>query len=324
MNTSKVLVTGGAGFIGSHICDKLITMGHQVICYDNLITGFRSNISHLEKFENFTFIEGDIRDKQLLSKSMEGCTHINHQAALGSIPRSIDNPIMTNDVNVNGGLIVLYEAKKRSIKRFVFASSSSVYGDDINLPKIESRMGGQLSPYAITKYTFEQYAKVFKNLFNSETIGLRYFNVFGPRQSPIGPYAAVIPLFVKSVIDNKSPTIFGDGTQTRDFSYIENVVNANILALFTNAPSAYGECFNVACGNATSINKLFRMIKNEWALNTGNKINLDSTFKPNRKGDVKDSLADLNKIKTILGYEPKINTEEGIKRTVKWHFKDSQ
>ena len=322
MENAKVMVTGGAGFIGSHICDRLIKMGYQVICYDNLITGFRTNISHLEDYENFTFIEGDIRDKELLSNSMEGCTHINHQAALGSIPRSINDPIMTNDVNINGSLNVLFEAKNKLIKRVVFASSSSVYGDDNNLPKIESKTGNLLSPYALTKSTIEKYAQVFTNLFGLETIGLRYFNVFGPRQSPEGSYAAVIPLFVKALMDSGSPIIFGNGEQTRDFSYIDNVVNANILAMFTDAQDAYGECFNVACGESTSINELFELIKNEIELKIGNEIILECIYKPTRKGDVKDSLADLNKIKMMMSYEPEIKIKEGIKKTVDWHYKD--
>ena len=228
----RVLVTGGAGFIGSHICDKLIEIGHEVVCYDNLMTGYKENIEHLEGNINFSFIEGDIRDEGDLKKAMKGCTHVSHQAALGSVPRSIKNPILTNQINIQGSLNVLFAAKEHSIKRVVFASSSSVYGDNEDMPKNEERTGSVLSPYAVTKLAIEEYARVFSHVYDMETIGLRYFNVFGPRQSPEGAYAAVIPVFIDSIMDNVPPTINGDGEQTRDFSYIDNVVDANVLSLF--------------------------------------------------------------------------------------------
>ena len=315
-----VLVTGGAGFIGSHICDKIIEMGYEVKCLDNLLTSRIENIEHLMQNENFEFINGDIRDYDLVNKIMKSCTHVTHQAALGSVPRSIDDPFTTNEINVSGSLNVLISAKNNGIKRFVYASSSSVYGDDPNLPKIETKIGNPLSPYAVTKSTFEDYARTFSAVYGTETIGLRYFNIFGPRQSPEGAYAAVIPKFMESIKFNKSPTIFGDGGQTRDFTYVDNAVLANILALFRDDLSEFGMAFNVACEDSISINKLFECIKEETEYIIKQKILLDPIYEPERAGDVRNSLADLSLINNYIGYKPVISSKEGIKKTVKWYF----
>ena len=316
----RVLVTGGAGFIGSHICDKLIEIGHEVVCYDNLMTGYKENIEHLEGNINFSFIEGDIRDEADLKKAMKGCTHVSHQAALGSVPRSIKNPILTNQINIQGSLNVLVAAKEHSIKRVVFASSSSVYGDNEDMPKNEERTGSVLSPYAVTKLAIEEYARVFSHVYDMETIGLRYFNVFGPRQSPEGAYAAVIPVFIDSIMDNVPPTINGDGEQTRDFSYIDNVVDANILSLFQESEKSYGEVYNVACGETISINMLFKMIRETISNNTGRKLEIEAVHGPDRAGDIRDSLANLSKIKKDLGYIPKVFAKEGMIKTCEWHI----
>lgn len=317
---ARVLVTGGAGFIGSHICDKLIYLGHEVVCYDNLMTGFESNIEHLLKNEKFTFIEGDIRDCESLRMAINECTHVSHQAALGSVPRSIENPIRTNEINIQGSLNVLVEAKNKSIKRVVFASSSSVYGDNMDMPKVESNTGNVLSPYAVTKLTIEEYARVFAHVYQMETIGLRYFNVFGPRQSPQGAYAAVIPVFIDNILNDKISTINGDGGQTRDFSYIDNVVKANILSLFEDSEDAYGEVYNVACGETLSINDLYDMIQDKILEINGEKSRIEARNGPDRAGDIRDSLANLTKIKKDLGYEPEIFAEEGMLKTCEWHI----
>lgn len=314
------MVTGGAGFIGSHICDRLINMGHEVVCYDNLMTGFKANIEHLIDNGMFTFVIGDIRNIEKLEGAMKGCTHICHQAALGSVPRSIENPITTNEINIVGSLNVLFTAKKLNVKRFVFASSSSVYGDNLDMPKIEKNTGKVLSPYAITKQTVEEYSRVFSHVYNIETIGLRYFNVFGPRQSPDGAYAAVIPVFINNILSGLSPSIYGDGEQTRDFSYIENVVEANILTLFGNPKNGFGEVYNVACGETLSINKLFQMINQSIGKITNNQSDIRPKYKPNRAGDIRDSLANLSKIEQDFGYSPKIHAKEGIQMTCEWHI----
>jgi UDP-N-acetylglucosamine 4-epimerase len=320
----RVLVTGGAGFIGSHICDKLVDIGHEVVCFDNLMTGSKGNIAHLEGVAGFIFVEGDIRDVAKLGEAMEECTHVNHQAALGSVPRSIKNPTLTNEININGSLNVLLEAQRHSIKRVVFASSSSVYGDNADMPKREERTGKLLSPYAVTKSAFEDYAKVFHLIHGIETIGLRYFNVFGPRQSPKGAYAAVIPIFMQSILEGRSPTIFGDGEQTRDFTYIQNTVEANILALFEEAPKAYGGAFNIACARTVSINVLFELIHSSISSHAGLDSIVRPEYGPSRQGDIKDSLADLSKVSECLGYSPMVTVEQGISETVRWFVENSK
>jgi nucleoside-diphosphate-sugar epimerase len=318
---TKVFVTGGAGFIGSHICDRIQEMGHHVVCFDNLITGFMDNIEHLIGKEHFTFIKGDIRDRDAVRGGLEGCTHVCHQAALGSVPRSIEDPLRTNDINISGSLNVLVEAQRISIQRFVFASSSSVYGDNKEMPKVENKTGSVLSPYAVTKSAFEEYARVYHEIHGTRTIGLRYFNIFGPRQSPKGGYAAVIPLFMDSLSKGESPTIFGDGEQTRDFTYVQNAVDANILSLFGDVPSAFGRTFNVACGDTLSINRVY----SEIYQSVKEKMEIDSIepiHGPSRSGDIKDSLADLSEVGRCLGYSPKISFTEGIEETVGWFLRN--
>ncbi len=319
---SRVFVTGGAGFIGSHICDRVLKMGHEVVCFDSLVTGYKENIEHLIGKDGFTFIEGDIRDAVALDAAMSGCSHVCHQAALGSVPRSIENPIRTNEINIMGSLNVLFEAKKKSISRFVYASSSSVYGDNLDMPKIESVTGKVLSPYAVTKSAFEDYARVFSEIFGIETIGLRYFNVFGPRQCPEGAYAAVIPLFMKALDEGRGPTIFGDGEQTRDFTYVQNAVDANVLALFENVPESYGKSFNVACGDTLSINRVFSIIRDSIMKKKSSEIEIKPTFGPPRSGDIKDSLADLSEVERCIGYSPNVEFTEGINETVNWYLKN--
>ena len=315
---AKVLVTGGAGFIGSHLCDKLIKEGHDVICYDNLLTGEFKNIEHLIEEPGFEFVNGDIRNKELLGLKMQLCTHVTHQAALGSVPRSVKDPITTNEINILGSLNVLDEARINSIERFVFASSSSVYGDNLDMPKTESNTGNVLSPYAVTKSTIEDYARVFNQTYGLKTIGLRYFNVFGPRQSPNGAYAAVIPVFMQSLKNNNAPTIFGDGEQTRDFSYVSNIVNANMISLFGDVPNAYGNAYNVACGETISINNLFYLIKDKLSEALEKEISINPKYEEARAGDIKDSLADLTNIKRDLNYNPEIYVQDGMRETLKW------
>ena len=314
---ARVFITGGAGFIGSHICDRVLELGHDVVCFDNLVTGFRENVEHLSENEKFLFVKGDIRDTESLRNSLQGCTHVCHQAALGSVPRSIEDPLRTNDFNLVGSLNLLNEAQRASIKRVVFASSSSVYGDNMDMPKVESNTGKVLSPYAVTKSAFEDYARVFSNIHGMETIGLRYFNVFGPRQSPDGAYAAVIPLFMKAISKGEKPIIFGDGEQTRDFTFVQNAVDANILAMFGDTPEAYGRTFNVACGKTLSINQIFRIILE--SMNERVEVgDIEPVHGPPRSGDIKDSLADLSEINRCLGYVPIIDFSEGIGLTVSW------
>ena len=315
---SKVLVSGGAGFIGSHICDRLLEIGHEVVCYDNLMTSSRENISHLEEIDGFKFMQSDLRDEDDIKVALEGCTHVCHQAALGSVPRSIENPILTNDINISGSLNLLFNSVKHSVERFVFASSSSVYGDNLVMPKKEENTGRPLSPYAVTKSALEEYARVFNEIYEIDTIGLRYFNVFGPRQSPEGAYAAVIPIFMKLLMEGKSPTIFGDGEQTRDFTYVKNSVDANILALFGDVQNAHGKTFNVACGSTYSINEIFYIIHEALKELGVLRDSIEPQYGPTRTGDILDSLADLDNVNRFLNYSPKITVEDGIRETVRW------
>ena len=314
---ARVFVTGGAGFIGSHICERILHLGHEVVCFDNLITGFEENIEHLKMHDGFRFIKGDIRELNQVREGMEGCTHVSHQAALGSVPRSIQDPLRTNEINISGSLNVLSEAQKKSVERFVFASSSSVYGDNPDMPKVESKVGRLLSPYAVTKASFEEYARVYNQIHGSCTIGLRYFNIFGPKQSPSGAYAAVIPLFMKHLSKKERPTIFGDGEQTRDFTYVENAVEANILSLFGDVPYAFGKTFNVACGETLTINRIYNEILQ--VINEKMDIgDIKPIYGAPRSGDIKDSLADLSEANRFLGYAPIVNFSAGIKHTVNW------
>jgi len=322
--TSKVLVTGGAGFIGSHICDKLLESGAEVVCLDNFITGHRKNIEHNQNNPKFKLIEGDIRDIETCKKAMIGCTHVCHQAALGSVPRSVKDPLTTNEINITGTLNIFFSAYEAGIKRIVFASSSSCYGDEPNLPKVESKVGNPLSPYAITKFSGELYAKTFNTLYGMEMIGLRYFNVFGPRQDPEGMYAAVIPKFVQSLIREESPEIHGDGSQSRDFTYIDNVVEMNILALTTTSDEANGLNYNVACGQRLTILDLFLEIKLLLTNFKSSLVNINPIHVDSRPGDIPHSLASIDLAKNLIGYNPKIMPKEGLSLAIKWYWDNLQ
>ncbi|MBZ9779820.1 SDR family oxidoreductase [Psychroflexus sp. CAK8W] len=307
------LITGGAGFIGSNIVEYLLKFGAKhVRVLDNLSNGYKENITEFESKSNFEFIKGDIRKLADCENAVEGMDIVLHQAALGSVPRSIDDPITSNDVNVSGFLNMLVASKNSgSVSRFVYAASSSTYGDSPNLPKVEHTIGKPLSPYAVTKYVNELYADVFAKTYGMEIIGLRYFNVFGPKQSPEGAYAAVIPLFMKALKDKKTPTINGDGEQTRDFTFVENAVQANLKAAFAKKEAA-NQVYNVAFGERISLNELWATLQN--AADT----ELEASYGPSRQGDVKDSLADIDKARKLLGYEPEFDVQKGLKVT--WNY----
>lgn len=307
------LITGGAGFIGSHITAYLLSNGaKKVRVLDNLATGYKKNIEPFLNHPSFEFIEGDIRDTAVCHEACKGIDYVTHQAALGSVPRSIKDPQATHAVNATGFLNMLVAARDAGVKRFVYASSSSVYGDHPKLPKVESETGRPLSPYAVSKKTNELYASVFSETYKMEIIGLRYFNVFGPNQSPEGPYAAVIPLFMQSALTGKSPFIDGDGEQTRDFTYVENAVQANIRAFFSSHQDATGKVYNVAVGERVSVLELFNII----ASITGSSVR--PQHRDTRPGDIRDSLADISLAKKLLGYDPQVKIREGLTNTLTW------
>ncbi len=322
IQNSKVLVTGGAGFIGSNIIEKLLKQNNSVICLDNLSTGKLTNIEQFLSLDNFTFINKDIRDIDVCQKACKGIDIILHQAALGSVPRSIHDPITTNSVNITGFLNILTAARDNKVKRFVYAASSSTYGDSTNLPKTEDIIGNPLSPYAITKYVNELYANVFSNLYGIETIGLRYFNVFGKNQDPDGAYAAVFPKFIKAFINHKAPIIHGDGTQSRDFTYISNVIQANELAATTTNPKAINTVFNVAYGAQNSLNELTQELIKGLTQFDSTIANIKPEYGPIRKGDIKDSLASIEKAKKLLGYAPQYDVHKGLKEAIKWYYEN--
>jgi UDP-N-acetylglucosamine 4-epimerase len=311
----QVLVTGGAGFIGSNLVGKLLQQDKVsfVRVLDNLATGFAENIKEFTGHPRFQFMEGDIRDYSTCQKACEGIDAISHQAALGSVPRSISDPLTTNEVNITGTLNIFTAAKEMKVKRVVYAASSSTYGDHPGLPKQENKIGNPLSPYAVTKYVNELYAQVYSKLYKLELIGLRYFNIFGPRQSPKGPYAAVIPLFVKALLENKAPVINGDGQHSRDFTFVDNAVQANIAALFTGNEKALNQVYNIAFGQQTSLLQLFEALKKQAG------SSLVPVYGPDRAGDVKHSLADISKAKNLLGYIPSFSVEQGLEETFKWY-----
>jgi nucleoside-diphosphate-sugar epimerase len=303
----RYLVTGCAGFIGSHIVERLLERGDEVVGLDNFATGHRHNIEALD----FEFVEGDIRDLDTCRRACEGADHVIHQAALGSVPRSIEDPIATHESNATGTLNMLVAARDAEAQSFVFAASSSAYGDTPTLPKVESMPKRPMSPYAVTKSTCEDYLKVFHDIYGLHTVGLRYFNIFGPRQDPNGPYAAVIPKFIRILQAGDTPTIHGDGGQTRDFTYVDNAVDANLLGT-ENAANAEGRTVNIACGARISINELYERIAEYLG------VDRPAEHGPPRAGDVRDSLADISLAKELIGYEPKVDHEEGLRRTVEW------
>jgi len=309
----RFLVTGGAGFIGSNIVEYLLKYNaKKVRVLDNLATGRASNLDVFKGNPAFEFINGDIRDLAVCRKACAGIDFVSHQAALGSVPRSIKEPENTNSVNVDGFLNVLIAAKDEKVKKFVFASSSSVYGDEKSLPKVEEKIGAPLSPYAVSKYTNELYAKVFQDVYGIHVIGLRYFNIFGPRQDPEGMYAAVIPLFVSKILSKQEIFIDGDGEQTRDFTFVENAVQANIKAMLTDEPKANGVIFNIAVGKNFSVNHMYKEINR--LLNT----NHAATYREARKGDIRNSLADISKAKNLFGYNPEFDFNKGLAITVEY------
>ncbi|HNU15807.1 MAG TPA: SDR family oxidoreductase [Chitinophagaceae bacterium] len=311
----RILITGGAGFIGSNLVENLLQDERVslVRVFDNLATGSLKNIEGYKNHPKFDFIEGDIRSYETCLTACDGIDLISHQAALGSVPRSINDPLTTNNVNITGTLNIFTAAKEKGIKRVVYAASSSTYGDHPGLPKVEDKIGNPLSPYAVTKLVNELYAKVYASLYNMEFIGLRYFNIFGPRQNPNGPYAAVIPLFAEALLNNKQPVINGDGSHSRDFTFVDNAVLANKLSLFTTNKEAINQVYNIACGEQTSLLELFNGLKKEAA------TSLQPVFGPERLGDVKHSLADISKARQLLGYNPVVNVEEGLQKTFNWY-----
>jgi len=322
LTQKRILVTGGAGFIGSNLCEALLNAGNSVRCLDNLLTGKRSNIEALLQNPSFEFIEGDIRDFETCLKVTADVDIVMHQAALGSVPRSIEDPITTNDINISGFLNVLKAATDNGIQRFVYAASSSTYGDHEELPKVEERIGKPLSPYAVSKYVNELYAKVFSDLYGIETIGLRYFNVFGKQQDPDGAYAAAIPKFIRSFMKHESPVIHGDGLQTRDFTYIENVIQANFLAATTQNPEALNTVYNVAYGNSTNLLDLVTRLRDLLSTFDSKIAGVSITHGPDRVGDVRNSLADISKAKNLLGYAPEYDFNRGIELAINWYWQN--
>ena len=318
----KVLVTGGAGFIGSNLCEYLLGEGHEVRCMDNFCTGKPENvIPLLEKFrETFSLVVGDIRSLEDCHKAVDGMEYVLHEAALGSVPRSIKDPITTNDTNIGGFLNMLVAARDAGIKRFVFAASSSTYGDSESLPKVEEVIGRPLSPYAITKYVDELYADVFARTYGIEFIGLRYFNVFGRRQDPHGAYAAVIPLFVKKLMAREQPVINGDGEYSRDFTYIDNVIQMNMRALTTTNPEAVNQIYNTAYGERTTLNQLVSYLKENLSKMDPEIESIDAVHGPNRVGDIPHSLACIDKAKRLLGYDPKYSMRQGLEECCRWYW----
>jgi len=318
----KILITGGAGFIGSNLCEHFLSKGYKVCCLDNFSTGHKGNIEEFFSNPNFEFIEGDIRNLADCQKAIKEANYVLHQAALGSVPRSIEDPIASNQVNVSGFLNMLVAARDEKIKRFVYAASSSTYGDSEDLPKMEDKIGKPLSPYAVTKYVNELYADVFSKIYKIETIGLRYFNVFGRKQDPNGAYAAVIPLFVKSFIERKSPIINGDGNYSRDFTYIDNVIQINELAMTTQNPEAINKVYNVAFGDRTTLNDLTKYLKELLSQYDPKIADIDVIYGSFREGDIPHSQANIEKAKKLLNYNPKYSMKNGLKEAIKWYWEN--
>lgn len=320
MKEKKILITGVAGFIGSNLAEAFLDKGYTVVGMDNLSTGKRQNLKQFSANTKFCFVEGDIRDRKLLDEIMPGINVVLHQAALGSVPRSIKDPVTSIDVNITGTTNVLFAAQKHGVERVVYAASSSTYGDSKDLPKIENNIGKPLSPYAISKYVNELLAENFKSIYNLNTIGLRYFNVFGKRQDPESTYAAVIPKFVSQLMRLEAPHINGDGSYSRDFTYIDNVVQANMLAVETTDEHALNRVYNVACGMRTSLNELFEFIKLELSNYNNQILQVKPEYGPVRHGDVPHSLASIQLAKDFLNYKPKFTVQEGLKAAIDWYW----
>ena len=316
----KILVTGGAGFIGSNLCEKLLDHKVEVSCLDNYATGKKKNIEHLIKNKNFKIVEGDIVDYQTCLNSTKGVDYVLHQAALGSVPRSIKNPLLTNRVNIEGFLNMLNASKENKVQKFVYAASSSTYGDSKSLPKVEETIGKPLSPYAITKYTNELYADVFTKIYGIQTIGLRYFNVFGKRQDINGPYAAVIPKFISCLMRNESPMINGDGSYSRDFTHVDNVVQMNLLVLINDISNNSNRVYNTAIGERTTILELFQKIRKSLSSYQKKISYIEPKFRSPLIGDVPHSMASIEKAVNDLGYKPEVAIDAGIEKTVKWFY----
>ncbi|MEC4004442.1 SDR family oxidoreductase [Flavobacterium sp. SUN052] len=318
----KVLITGGAGFIGSNLCEYFLSKDNEVTCLDNFATGHRHNIEHLFSNKNFTLIQGDIRNYEDCFKATLNKDYVLHQAALGSVPRSLKDPITTNDVNVSGFLNMLVASRDNKVKRFIYAASSSTYGDSESLPKVEEIIGKPLSPYAITKYVNELYADIFSKTYGLETIGLRYFNVFGRKQDPNGAYAAVIPKFVMQLMQNESPIINGDGNYSRDFTYIDNVIQMNELAISTQNKEALNTVYNTAFGDRVTLNEMVTLLKEYLSEFDKEIATIKVIHGPNRAGDIPHSLASIEKAKLLLNYNPKFSFNEGLKEAVKWYWEN--
>ncbi|RZK10233.1 MAG: SDR family oxidoreductase [Flavobacterium sp.] len=322
ITNSKILVTGGAGFIGSNLCEHLLQYDNEVVCLDNFATGRTQNIQHLLENPNFTLIVGDIRNLADCHKAVHGVDYILHEAALGSVPRSINDPITSNDVNVSGFLNMLVAARDAKVKKFIYAASSSTYGDSEALPKVEDKIGKPLSPYAITKYVNELYADIFFRTYGLNTIGLRYFNVFGRKQDPNGAYAAVIPKFVMQLMKHESPVINGDGNYSRDFTYIDNVIQMNVLAMLTENPEAINTVYNTAFGDRTTLNDLMASLKKYLAVFDAEIGTIETIYGPNRIGDIPHSLASIEKAKKLLGYNPEFSMQQGLEQAVNWYWEN--
>jgi UDP-N-acetylglucosamine/UDP-N-acetylgalactosamine 4-epimerase len=320
ITNARVLVTGGAGFIGSNLVEALLQQENEVICLDNFSTGKRENIAHFNSNRHFKLVEGDIRNLADCRTAVDGVDYVLHQAALGSVPRSIADPVTTNEVNISGFLNMLVATRDAKIKRFVYAASSSTYGDHPGLPKVEDKIGSPLSPYAVTKYVNELYARVFSDLYGIETVGLRYFNVFGRRQDPDGAYAAVIPRFIKTLVKGKAPGIFGDGLQSRDFTYVDNVIQVNQLAALVDNPAALNTVYNVAFGENTTLNELYNQLVTNLSEFDKKISGIKPLYEAERQGDVRHSLASIDKAKSLLGYNPEFNLSQGLKLAIAWYW----
>jgi len=316
----KILITGAAGFIGSNLTEYMLSKGYTVIALDNFATGHLHNIDEFKGNANFTFIEGDIRDFEICQKATIGVDYVLHQAALGSVPRSLSEPILSNEVNVTGFLNMLEASKQNNVKRFVYAASSSTYGDSKALPKIEKNIGKPLSPYAITKYVNELYADIYSSSYGLQTIGLRYFNVFGRRQDPNGAYAAVIPKFIGQFSKGESPQINGDGSFSRDFTYIDNVIQMNHLAIETKNARAINQVYNTAVGDRITILEMTKLIRQGLSKFDPSVAKIDIKFGPDRKGDIPHSQASIKKAKNLLNYNPSHNFEKGLKESLTWYY----